>query len=212
MEGSKMRKVIMVIALLLTSIFAVYSANAYVYYVEAEDFDPDNSEPVVAGAIWKVVENRDAFNEQYLQYTGPHAGATTSVLYPLPRISNDAGSWKVWIYCFMPDGGSDSYFFYVSNDGGNEWGPQQAAHGTEGQEWKWVNWVLSTQPKKGDESVFKISERESAQADLICIRNDNLAPSEEEYEKWLEDNKDGNLAVRPLHKLTTTWGHAKSAY
>ena len=62
-----------------------------------------------------------------MQYSGPHAGANTSLLYPIPNVSEDAGPWRIWIRCTMPDGGSDSYFFYVSKDGGDKWEPQQTA-------------------------------------------------------------------------------------
>ncbi len=203
---------LVIIVLLLTFLFAVYSVHADVYYVEAENYDLETSEPVKGGGTWATVDNKDAFGEKYLTYNGPHAGAITSLFYTIPKVDNAAAPWRIWLWCVMPDGGSDSYFFYVSNDGGNKWGPQQAAHGAGGlPDWKWENWVLTTPLQKDEGNVLRIAERESAQMDLICIRNDNLAPSEAEYEKWLEDNANTGMAVESLHKLTVTWGSIKKA-
>ena len=208
-----MYKAIMLVVSFLSLLLPVCSVRAYVYFVEAENFDPDNSEPMVGGAVWNVVDNKDAFNKKYLDYSGPHAGAITSLLYPIPNVSDAAGQWRVWVKCIMPDGGFDSYFFYVSNDGGDKWGPQQAAHGSGiWQDWKWEGWTLNTPLEKGDENVLRIAERENARADVICIRNDGMMPTDEEYEKWQEENKEGKISVEPLRKLTTTWGSAKSAY
>lgn len=170
-EVLKMRNATMIMLLLLVPLLIICSVDAYIYYVEAEDFDPDTSEPVMGGAVWAVVDNKEAFDGQCVQYTGPHAGATTSLLYPLPNVGKNTGRWQIWIRCIMPDGGSDSYFFYVSTDGGEKWGPQQAAHGggAEGPAWKWESWVLTSPFEKGGDNVLKISERENAKADLICI-------------------------------------------
>ena len=208
-----MRRVAVMVIVILTCLFIVCSVNAFVYFVEAENFDPDKSEPVVGGCVWQAVTDKNASNESYMQYTGAHAGATTSLLYPIPNVSGDAGAWKVWIRCIMPDGGSDSYFFYVSDDGGKKWSPQQAAHGSGvWQDWKWEGWPLSTPLEKGDGNVLRIAERENAKADVICIRNDGMTPTDEEYEKWQEEHKEGKIAVEPLSKLATTWGNAKSTY
>jgi len=206
-----MRRVAVMVIVILTCLFIVCSVNAFVYFVEAENFDPDKSEPVVGGCVWQAVTDRNASNESYMQYTGAHAGATTSLLYPIPKVTDNAGQWKVWVKCLMPDGGSNSYFFYVSTDGGNKWGPQETAGGAEGPDWVWQGWVLSTPLEKGDDNVLKISEREDAKADVICIRNDGLNPTDEEYEKWLEEHKDSENAVEPDHKIAITWGRAKSA-
>ena len=212
-EAVEMRSLIIIMVLLLTVLFAVCPIHAYVYYVEAEDFDPDTSEPNKAGCVWTVVEDKEAFNEKYVRYSGPHTGANTSLFYPIPKVTGAAGAWKIWIRCVMPDGGSDSYFFYVSNDGGDKWGPQQTAHGGgQGPDWKWENWTLITPLQKDEGNVIRIAERENAQADLICIRNDGLAPSGEEYEKWLEEFDEGKIAIESPHRATTTWGSIKKAY
>jgi hypothetical protein len=212
-EALKMRNVVTVIVLLLAFLFAVCSVHAYVYFVEAENFDPDNSEPVAAGCAWSTVADKNVFNESYMLYSGPHAGANTSLLYPVPDVGKDTGQWRVWVRCIMPDGGADSYFFYVSTDGGNKWGPQQTAHGSGvWQDWKWEGWTLNTLLEKGDDNVLRIAERENAKADVICIRNDAMTPTDEEYEKWQEEHKEGKMAVEPLGKFTITWGNIKSAY
>ena len=206
-----MRSFIMVIVFLSAFLFAVCPAYAYVYFVEAENFDPDNSEPLAAGCTWTTVEDRDTFNESYVLYSGPHAGANTSLLYPIPNVSKGAGSWMVWVRCIMPDGGADSYFFYVSTDAGDDWGPQQTAHGSgTGEDWKWEGWTLNTPLENGDDNVLKISERENAKADVICVRNDGVAPTDEEYVTWQEEFDEGKIAVEPVRKLTTTWGDIRA--
>lgn len=207
-----MRRLAIAISIIFSSLFSVYFVQAYVYYVEAEDFDPDRSEPILGGT-WSVVENRDSFNEKYVQYSGPHLGATTSLIYPIPGVTDSARPWKIWIWCLMPDDGSDSYFFYGSTDDGGKWGPQQTVHGSgQGPDWKWENWVLSTPLEKGEGNVLRIAERENAAADLICIRNDGLVPSEQEYEKWLGENKDGRIAVEPFRRITAKWGEIKETH
>jgi hypothetical protein len=69
---------------------------------------------------------------------------------------------------------------------------------------------LDTPLEEGDDNVLKISEREDSKADVICIRNDAMTPTDEEYEKWQEEHKEGEIAVKSLHKLAATWGSAKS--
>jgi hypothetical protein len=195
----------LLVALLMSS-----PVFAYVYFVEAEDFDPDKSEPAVGGAIWRVVEDKKAFGGKYMQYSGPHKQASTSLIYPLPPVDKSSFQWKVWVRCIMPDGGSDSYFFYISNDGGKTWGPQQAAHGGgQWQNWQWKGWVLNTPLKKGADNVLKISERENAKADVICVRDDGKTPIDEEYEAWKKEHKTQKIAVNPLHRLITFWADIK---
>ena len=204
-----MRSVAMVTVSLLAFLSAICSVHAYVYFVEAENFDPGNSVPVVGEAVWTVVEDSNAFNNNYVQYSGPHAGAVTGLLYPIPNVSDAGGTWKVWLKCLMPDGGANSYFFYVSTDGGNNWGPQQTAGGAEGADWKWEGWTLDTPLGQGDGNVLKVSEREDERADVICIRNDDITPTDEEYGTWQAEHE---AVVEPLHKIATTWGSARSAY
>ncbi len=208
-----MRILVIIVTLFCTSFFAIYSAQTYVYYVEAENYDLDNSSPVVGGCVWSIVKDQTAFNENCIQYNGPHAGALTSLLYPIPNVGDNQVPWFIWVRCIMPDGGSDSYFFYISNDEGQKWGPQQAAHGGGvWQVWQWQSWTLATPLVKGGDNVLKISERESAKADLICIRNDGLPATDEEYEKWQDEHKEQKIAVDPLLKLATTWGYTKSIF
>lgn len=208
-----MRILVITVILFFTSFFTIYSTQAYVYYVEAENYDLDNSKPVVGGCVWNTVKDKTAFNENYVQYNGPHAGALTGLLYPIPNVSDNAVPWIIWIRCIMPDTGSDSYFFYVSNDGGQKWGPQQTvAGGGIWETWEWKSWTLTTPLEKGGGNVLKISERESAKADLICIRNDGMPATDEEYEKWQDEHKEMKIAVDPLLKLTTTWGYTKSIH
>lgn len=207
-----MKSLTTTIVSLLIFMSAICSVRAYVYYVEAEDFDPDNSVPSAGGGTWAVVEDAEAFGEKYLRYTGPHAQANTSLLYPLPDIDDNAGQWLVWIRCIMPDTGADSYFLYVSTDGGEEWGTQQTVSAPVNPDWQWASWTPITAFEKGDGNVLKISEREDARADLICIRNDGAPPSADDYANWLEAWEAKQMAVEPINKITTTWGSIKFTY
>ena len=199
---------------LLAFLFAVCTVHAYVYYVEAEKFDPDKSTLAAAGGVWSEKKDKAVFvfSDNYMEYTGPHAGANTSLIYPIPIIGDTSGQWKVWVRCLMPDGGSDSYFFYVSNDDGKTWGPQQTAHGSgQSPDWKWENWVLDTKLKKGSGNVLRIAERETARADVVCMRDDGQNCTDEDCAQWFKENKSGQpkIAVQPFRKLATTWGQLK---
>ena len=200
------------IVLLLIFLFAIPSVYAYVYYVEAEDFDPDTSMPIAGGGTWTITADKEAFGEEYVRYTGPHTGAVTSLLYPIPDVDDDSKQWMIWIRCIMPDTGADSYFLYVSTDGGNEWGPQQTVSAPVNPDWQWASWTPITPFEEGADNVLRISEREDARADIICIRNDGAVPSAEEYENWLEAWEKKQIAVEPAHKIATTWGNTKSSY
>jgi hypothetical protein len=212
MGRTEMKKTATTIVLLLVFLSTVCSVHAYVYYVEAEDFDPDTSVLIVGGSIWSVVENENVSNEKFMQYFGPHVGANTSLFYTLPDIDDNPAQCKVWFHCLMPDGGANSYFVYVSTDGGGKWGPQQTVAAAESLEWKWVDFTSTTPFEEGEGNVIRVSEREDANLDLICVRNDGLAPSAEEYAVWLEEWKVKQRPVEPIHKMATTWGNIRSAY
>ena len=212
-----MRNLATLVVSLLTFLFVVCTVHAYVYYVEAEKYDPDKSVLVAGGGTWKIVTQKAVFvfSDNYMEYTGPHSGANTSLIYPIPIIGDTSGQWKVWVRCLTPDGGSDSYFFYVSNDDGKTWGPQQTAHGSgQSPDWKWENWVLDTKLKKGSGNMLRIAERETARADVVCMRDDGQNCTDEDCAQWFKENKSGQpkLAVQPLHKLAITWGYTKSLY
>ncbi len=203
-------KNLVIIALLLAFLFAVHPVHAYVYYVEAEDHDPE-SVLIVAGSIWTLVEDENVSNEKYMQYFGPHVGANTSLFYTFPDMDDNPALSKVWFLSLMPDGGANSYFVYVSTDGGGKWGPQQTVSSAESPEWKWVDFAPTTPFEKGEGNVLRVSEREDANLDLICVRDDGAPPSLEEYAVWLEAWEAKQLAVEPGHKLTVTWGRIKKA-
>jgi len=207
-----MKNAVVAIAALMLFLSATCSVHAYVYYVEAEDFDPDTSLLSVAGCTWTITADENVFNETYMKYSGPHVGANTSLFYTLPSINDNPGQCKVWFHCLMPDGGANSYFVYVSTDGGEEWGPQQAISSGESPDWKWINWTPITPFESGEGNVIRVSEREDANLDLICVRNDGATPSAAEYPVWLEEWEAKLIAVEPIHKMATTWGNIRSAY
>jgi len=206
-----MRNMILVVLLLLVSLSIVFSSQAYVYYVEAENYDPDTSVINAAGCIWTLTENEDMSNEHYMKYSGAHVGANTSLFYTLPKIDNPA-QCKVWFLCLMPDGGANSYFVYVSTDGGGKWGPQQTISAAETPDWKWLEWTPITPFEKGEGNVIRVAEREDANLDLVCVRNDGVVPSIDEYLVWMEEWEAKQMAVEPFHKATTTWGSIRSAF
>lgn len=207
-----MKKLATMIAFLLILLSAICPARAYVYYVEVEDFDPVNSVTSAGGGSWTEVADGSAFGEKYMQYAGPHAQANTSLLYPLPEVDANAGQLVIWLRCLMPDGGANSYFLYVSTDGGNGWGAQQVVSGAESPDWKWESWAPTTPFVEGDGNVLRLAEREDGRADLLCIRNDGATPSADDYASWLEAQELSQSAVEPTHKIATTWGRTKSAY
>jgi hypothetical protein len=183
-----------------------------VYYVEGEAYDPDTSVPNAAGGIWSVVEDENMSGEKYMQYFGPHANANTSLFYTLPEIDDNPRQCKIWLRCQMPNGGANSYFFYISTDGGGKWGPQQTVAAPEGPDWRWEGWMPTTPFEEGEGNVLRISEREDANLDLICIRNDGATPSLDDYAVWLEEWEAKQLTVEPAHKMATTWGNIRSVY
>ena len=208
-----MRNVITTIVLLLVFLSTVCSVHAYVYYVEAEDFDPDTSVLIAAGSIWTITEDENRFGEKYMKYSGPHSGANTSLFYTLPDIEDNPGQIRIWFQCFSPNNWTDSYFVYVSTNGGGKWGPQQTvAPAVNPDDWQWMDFASTTLFEKGEGNVLRISEREDANLDLICIRNDGAQPSAEDYVLWLEEWEAKQLAVDPVHKIATTWGNIRSAY
>ena len=74
-----MRNVITTIVLLLVFLSTVCSVHAYVYYVEAEGFDPDTSVLSAGGSTWTITEDENRFSGKYMKYSGPHSGANTSL-------------------------------------------------------------------------------------------------------------------------------------
>ena len=207
-----MKSLTTAIVSLLIFLSAICSVRAYVYYVEAEDFDPDTSVLSAAGCIWTITEDENVFNEKYMKYSGPHVGANTSLFYTFPDIDDNPGQCKVWFHCLMPDGGANSYFVYVSTDGGGEWGPQQAVSSAESPDWKWIDWTPIVPFESGEGNMIRVSEREDANLDLICVRNDGAPPSADDYANWLEAWEARQMAVEPTNKITTTWGSIKFTY
>lgn len=206
-----MRNATIAIISLLVFLSPVCLVRAYVYYVEAEGFDPDTSVLSMGGGTWTMTEDENASSEKYMKYSGPHTGANTSLLYTLPDINDNPGQCRVWFRCLSPNNWTDSYFVYVSTDGGEDWGPQQTVVPAIDVDWQWMNFTPTTPFEKGEGNVLKISEREDANLDLICIRNDGATPSVDDYATWLEDWELQLQPVEPAHKMTTTWGNIKSA-
>lgn len=208
-----MRNVATTIVLLLVFLSPVCSVHAYVYYVEAEAFDPDTSVLSAGGGTWTITEDENVSNEKYMKYSGPHTGANTSLLYTLPDINDNPGQCRVWFHCFSPNNWTDSYFVYISTDGGEDWGPQQTVvPAVIPDDWQWMDFVPTPQFERGEGNVLRISEREDANLDLICIRNDGAAPSAEDYVLWMEEWEAKQQPVEPVHKMAATWSSIRSEY
>ena len=105
----------------------------------------------------------------------------------------------------MPDGSSDSFFYQVSQDGGNTWSATTAASGGGNWEvWEWHRpWNVTL--VQGEGNAIRIAERENnAKLDVICLRNDGGTPTDDEYKAYLA------TAVHARDKLADTWGRVKS--
>ena len=78
------------------------------------------------------------------------------------------------------------------------------------EEWRWFSWTLSNPLKKNAGNVLKLTEREYAILDVICIRDDGQTPTDEEFGQWKEEHQ--LQAVEPIHKAVTVWGNIKMTY
>jgi hypothetical protein len=152
-----MRNVTITIVLLLVFLSTVCSVHAYVYYVEAEGFDPDTSVLSAGGGTWTITEDENVSNGKYMKYSGPHTGANTSMFYTLPDINDNPGQCRIWLHYFSPNNWTDSYFVYVSTDGGEDWGEQQTVAPAIGIDWAWMDFAPMTPFEKGEGNVLRIS-------------------------------------------------------
>jgi len=111
----------------------------------------------------------------------------------------------------MPTTGSDSFYWKISNDGGENFTPLNEAHGgAQWDKWQWKRPWDGAQLKKGKENILVIAERENnAKLDVFCLRNDNQIPTDEECLAWLEEHKSEEFAVTLRQKLSVIWGGIK---
>jgi hypothetical protein len=186
-----------------------------VIWIEAEDFDPDRStlQSNAVNLTWVVKEKDDpakeAFGDKYLYADGSHDKTGSSgPVYALPEIEEKAG-WVLWARRIMPTSGSDSFFYEVRNDDKWQKPPSSQVNG-ETLDWAWKQGNASLTIDKGEGNFLRISERESGfSIDLLCLRNDGKTPTDEEYNKYLEDAPKRKFAVDSSDKLTVVWGDIK---
>ncbi|MFC1715939.1 hypothetical protein ACFL6S_19875 [Candidatus Poribacteria bacterium] len=201
--------------------FSASLAGAEVFWFEVENFDEELSNLTYAekglNVVWHIKDDKFAFGGKYMSATGGDRDiqeAAAGLVYLLPEVEKNTG-WKIWINSIMPTTGSDSFFWQLSEDGGEKWGAATAAHGgAVWFDWEWHSWDIGQIPK-GDENALRIAERESnAALDLICLRNDDMVPTAEEYEAFLAEEaakpKPGE-AVDARGKRTDVWGRIKSS-
>ncbi|MFC1714137.1 hypothetical protein ACFL6S_10720 [Candidatus Poribacteria bacterium] len=210
-----MRAVASVFLLLSVFVLVTSSAYAYIYFVEADEFDPDRSELAAAGATWEVKEGggdpivKEASGEKYMECGGGNHLAATSLMYPIPAPENNA-TVTIWLRCRMHNTGHDSFFFYFSDDDGKNWTNQIKGSGGGGDPaWQWKTWSNTVNLKEDGDNLLRVAERESATLDVICLRDDGLTPTDAELAAWLEAQPVENIAVNPLNNLSTTWGSIK---
>jgi hypothetical protein len=186
-----------------------------VIWIEAEDFDPDRS-TLQSGEInltWVVKEGdiqaEDAFGGMYILADGNHdKTASSGPVYALPEIHKRAG-WVLWARRIMPTTGSDSFFYEVRDDDKWQKPPANQLSGLA-LEWEWGKGNNTLTIDKGEGNLLRISERESRfSIDVLCLRNDGATPSDEEYEKYLEEKPKQRFAVDPGGKLAVTWANIK---
>ncbi len=201
-------------------VFSASLVGAEVFWFEVEDFDEDLSNLIFAekglNVKWNIKDDALAFGGKYLSATGATRDiqeAAAGLVYLLPEVEKNTG-WKIWIHSIMPTTGSDSFFWQLSEDGGEKWNAANAAHGgAVWFDWEWHSWDIGQIPK-GDENALRIAERENnAALDLICLRNDVMEPTKEEYEAFLAEEaarpKPGE-AVDARGKRADVWGRIKS--
>ena len=210
--------------LIVCSVLIVFSASlagAEVFWFEAEDFDEELSNLTFAekglNVKWNIKDDALAFGGKYMSPTGAKRDieeAAAGLVYLLPEVEKTTG-WKLWINSIMPTTSTDSFFWQLSEDGGEKWGATTAASGGGVWfDWEWHRpWDIGQIPK-GDENALRIAERESGTAlDVICLRNDGMKPTSEEYEAFLAEEaakpKPGE-AVDARDKRADMWGKIKS--
>ena len=207
--------------------FGVSVVSAEVFWFEAEAFDEEKSNPIFneqgLNVEWAIKEDTtqdikfsmESFGNMYVIPSGANRDtveAAAGLVYILPEVEQTTG-WQLWLRCVMPTTGSDSLFFQISEDGGDDWGPTTDVHG--GATWEEYLWKRpwSIGPfRKGEGNALRIAERENnCKLDVICLRNDGGAPSDEEYQAYLDALPEpGGFAVDARGKLTGTWGKIKS--
>jgi hypothetical protein len=197
-------------------VMAVSTARAgQVIWIEAEDFDPDRStmQSNEVNLNWLIKEKddpaKDAFGGQYVLADGSHDKTGSSgPVYVLPEIEEKSG-WVLWARRIMPTTGSDSFFYEVRNDDKWQKPPPDQLNG-QALDWEWKSGGSNLTIDKGEGNLLRISERESRfSIDVLCLRTDGMTPTDEEYEKYLEDAPRREIAVDFRAELTTTWGSMK---
>ncbi|MEW6358679.1 MAG: beta-galactosidase trimerization domain-containing protein [Planctomycetota bacterium] len=119
-------------------------AVADVIYLKAAAFDPKRSVAGAEGASWTVQQDAQAISGTCVTSTGheQRKEPRMPLEYPLPEIAS-ARPWMLWARVVFPNAGSDSFYWQVSNDGGETWLPEtpgdDCALGWEQpQEYAWV--------------------------------------------------------------------------
>ena len=201
--------------ILCVLMFAGVAWGAQIIWIEAEDFDPDKSTLVsnVVALEWVIKERdeaaKEAFGKKYILANGSHNKTGSSgPIYVLPDIEEESG-WAFWARRITPTSGSDSFFYEVRND--DDWGkpPANQVSG-ETLEWQWKKGNNDLVIDKGEGNFLRISERESNfSIDVICLRTDGKTPTDEDYEKYLEEAPFERFAVDYTGKVSITWGSIK---
>jgi hypothetical protein len=209
-----MKSIVLYLFIVSGIVMGMESASQ-VIWIEAEDFDPDRS-ALQSGEVnltWLVKEKddqaKDAFGDKYILASGSHnKTASSGPVYALPEIDERPG-WVLWARRIMPTTGSDSFFYEVRDDDKWEKPPANQLSGLA-LEWEWGKGNNTLTIDKGEGNFLRISERESNfSIDVLCLRNDGMTPTDEEYEKYLEDEPRRRFAVDPGDKLTATWANIK---
>ena len=207
-------KLVLVLTIACIYFAHTWYAQADVWFVEAEDFDPDESILENLGKWVVKDDDKKALGKgKYMTVQGANRNnceACSPLHYPITNISQ-AGIYKLWARSIMPTTGSDSFFWQISNDGGKKFTLPVAAHGGEQWvEWQWKRPWDGIQLKKGKDNVLVIEERENnPKLDVFCLRNDNQTPTDGEALEWFEKHPKGFQAVEPQQKLPVIWGRIK---
>jgi len=204
-------------ACFILTVFGVFYANAEDFWFEAEEYDEEKSNLAFneqgLNAAWDIKQDKDAFNKQYMINRGANRDVVESaagLVYIIPDVGKETG-WQLWLRCIMATTGSDSFFWQLSQDGGEKWGAPTAAHGgVVWEEWEWHRWAIGNL-QKGEDNALRIGERENNfKLDVVCLRNDGQTPNDDEYEDYVKNKPFLRFAIHAGGKLADTWGRVKS--
>ncbi|MFC1716808.1 hypothetical protein ACFL6S_24280 [Candidatus Poribacteria bacterium] len=99
-----------------------------VVYISASDFLPDQSIPESGAGRWNVENDNRTLTGKCVYFAGSGRSdpPSTSLVYGIPSAQQASEDWALWARVLFPDPGSDSFFWSLSFDNGENWMPAEA--------------------------------------------------------------------------------------